>query len=362
MIPGLDNQNQPRAIVQLNGEKLPWTSIEVVNKNYYIADSYHITVPLYADNNFNFEFWGNLTSGDIQIYMGYPPILEFYSTEDLNLLFSGGVDVVNIDPVAGSVTLTGRDYSYLLIDKKISNTFINETASDLATKFAIENGLTPIVTKTTTPVGNYNNGYTQISNSITEWDLLTFFAQQNNFNLYVFNKELHFEPKPTSSTTPYEISYEFASTFDRTPTSTAEHITFGRTLTLAQDVEVKVKTFSMITGKSVVETARSHHIKGSLQDKKQTYVYNFPMLTPLQAAAKAQAILASITQHEILLNATLPPDFTLTKVTPLQVKNTNSVFDQLYYIDVLTRSLDATEGFKMTIEAKNHDTNSEVIT
>lgn len=357
----LGEQTQPAAIVLLNGQQLPWTSIQVENKNYYMSDTYTIMCPLYGSTQFDLNFWGNITNGEIQIYMGYPALFENYTTQDLTLIFTGIIDVINIDPAIGTVEITGRDYSALLIDSKISNTYTNQTASQIAILFANQNGLTPVVTTTTVPVGIYNQGYTQVSNSITEWDFLTSLAQQINFNLYVVNKELHFEPKPTSQAIPYAITFQLPTELTAYPVSNVEQIKFGRTLTLAGDVIVKIRSNSQTSGKSFTVSATSKHTKGSVTSQKQTYFYSYPNLTPQQANAKAQSILAQITQHELLLSATLPPDFTLTKVTPIQISQTGTVFDQIFYIDVLTRSLDATGGFTMEIEAKNHDTNSQVV-
>lgn len=354
------SENKPAAIVTLDGARLPWISINVSNRNYYLSDHYTVMVSLYADPLFNLDFWGTLASGEIKIYMGYPPFYETFTTLDLELIFTGLVDVINIDPVKGTVELTGRDYSALLIDKKITQTYVNQTASQIAIKFANENNLIPVVTPTTTPVGTYNIGYSQISNNLTEWDFLTFLAQQDNFNLYVINNELHFEPKPTLTTPPFVIFLESPTLLNPTPISNVESIQFGRTLTLAKDVEVKIRSNSQTTGKTFIEKATSKHIIGSLQSQKQTYVYSFPNLSVTQAKNKAIYLLGQITQHEFLLNFTMPPVFTLSKVTPISVIGSFSAFSQIYFIDSINRSFDAF-GAKMSVEAKNHDTNTETV-
>jgi len=353
------NEKRVGAIVTLDGKFLPWISISVTNKNYYISDSYQIKLSLYKDILFNLNFWANIAQGEIKIYMGYPPVIKSFTTENLELVFTGVIDVIDIDVVQGIVTLTGRDYSSLLIDKKITQAFDNQTASEIATKFATENKLTPVVTKTTIPVGTYNNSYNQTINSVTEWDFLTFLAQQEKFNLYVMNKELHFEPKVVTTRVPFIVHWKEGHFLSTSPVSNVEQLTLSRTLTLAQDVEVKIRSNSIVTGKSFIATATSKHIKGAPITKKQAYVYSYPNLSVLQAKAKAQSLLAEITQHEFLLTATLPPDFTLTKVTPIKLQDTETPFDQLFYLDTITRSV-SIDGVTMQIEAKNHDTNTQI--
>jgi len=354
------NELKIGAIVTLDGSFLPWISLSVTNKNYYLSDSYQITLSLYKDAQFGLAFWANIPVGEIKIYMGYPTVIESFTTEDLELLFTGVIDVIDIDLAQGTVVLTGRDYSSLLIDKKITQSYANQTASEVATKFATENNLTPVVTKTTTPIGTYSNSYNQTVNSSTEWDFLTSLAQNEKFNLYVINKELHFEPKVVQDRTPFEINWKAATFLTPSPVSNTERLTLSRTLTLAQDVEVKIRSNSQTTGKSFVATATSKHIKGAPITKKQKYVYSFPNLSVLQAKARAQSLLAEITQHEVLLTATLPPNFKLTKVTPLQVMSTETPFDQTFYLDSIIRSISAS-GATMKIEAKNHDTNTQTV-
>src|SRR6185436_2055129 len=108
----------PVAIVMLNGARISWVSIQVVNKNYYLSDTYTIVSPLYENQNFGLEFWGNLQSAEVQIYMGYPPFIgelfHNYTTTDLELVFTGLIDNIHIDPANGSVEFTGRDYAALL--------------------------------------------------------------------------------------------------------------------------------------------------------------------------------------------------------------------------------------------------------
>jgi phage protein D len=351
----------PACIILLDGQFLVWETAQIINKNYYMADTYEITLPLNSNPSFGLDFWASVQTAEIQIYAGFPPDIQSFTQNDLTLLFTGGLDAINVNPCTRMVTLNGRDYAYLLIDKKITQTYVNQTASQIAIQFAQENGLTPVVTPTTTPVGQYTRGYTQTAHGITQWDFLTFLAQQTNFNVYVINKELHFEPKPLANAPAYVINYTPESATSSTPLINVVDLSFGRTLTLAEDITVKLRSNSQVSGKSFTVTATAHHTKDPQKAPKQTYVYSIPNLTPAQASAQAQVILSQLTQHEVQLNYTVPADVTLTKVTPVQISGTQSAFDQVYYIDSITRSISVAEGFTQTVGLKNHDTNTQVI-
>lgn len=353
---------QPRAIVQINNLKSLWQSIDIRSQNYFLSDRFTVTIPLNNNPPFDIYFWSSITTSDIKIFQGFPPNPVNYTTSDLIQIFGGQIDVIKIDPVHGLVTITGRDYSSLLIDKKETNLYVNQTASQVATLLAQENGLTPIVTATTTPIGNYYNNYTKLSQDTTQWDLLTFLAQQENFNVFVINRNLYFQPKPTAKTAPYFITYEPAVFgFSSAPVSVVTDIEFGRTLTLAQDVEVRVLSYNQLTATTIHATAKSHHVKGGLVTRTQTYVFNIPNLTSAQANAKAQNLVQTISMAELLLNATLPADTVLTKNMPIKILSSQSVIaNQVFYPDLIERNFDVRQGFTMTINAKNHDTNTQV--
>jgi len=352
---------KPACIVMIDNVSLLFSEASVINRNYYLSDTYTITAPLKANEFFNFNYWATVQKAEIKIYMGYQILDVPVTPEQLTLVFTGGLDKIELDPIRQTVEIRGRDYSYLLIDKKITKTYVNQTASQIATLFANENGLTPIVTPTFTPIGTYNQTYTQCNQGITEWDFLTFLAQQINYNLYVVNKELHFEPKPLPDAPAYQMPIQLAGEPSPYPVASVISLKFGRTLTLAEDVVVKVRSHSQLTGRSFTVTAKSHHVKDTPREPKQTYVYSYPNLTAERAQQIAQSQLRAITQHEMLLDFTMPVDMNLTKITPIQITGTFSAFDQVYYSDMIERTISFDPPqFLMTGHAKNHDTNSEV--
>jgi phage protein D len=351
----------PNGIVTINGQPVIWKSISVTNKNFYFSDTFEVIIPFSANPQFGFDFWADITRAEIEIYMGVPPQLFGVTLGDLTKVFSGLVDTVEINAPTLEVTITGRDFSSLFIDKKQTVTYVNQTASDIATELAIKNGLDAVVQKTVSPVGIFDDDYTQISNAVTEWDLLTGLAQQENFNMFVFNKELHFVPKPSETTGPFVVNYQLPASLFDTPRSDLVSIQLGRTLTLARDVRVRVRSFDVDEGTTVIESATSTHVKKSIASTKQNYVFNIPNLTSKQASVAAQRILRQITQHEILLNVSMPGSIDIDKNTPILIQGTYSDFDQIYYIDSLHRTLSPENGFTMDIQAKNHDTNTQVV-
>ncbi len=347
----------PACVVTLNGEFVTWETVTVKGQNYYMADTYTIELPLSGNPQFSYAFWATVATAEIKIYMGFPNDITRFTANELTLIFQGGLDTINLSVGLNTVTLTGRDYAYLLIDKKITDSYVMQTASQIATQLAVQNGLTPVVTATTTPVGQYTyNEFNLFPNAITEWDLLTYLAQLEVFNLYVIRKELHFEPFPDPKIAPFIVPIQLADLEYAFPRVNVTSMNFGRTLTLASDVDVTIQSFSMLTGGLITKTATSSHVGQGVKGQKQKFVYSRPNLTPAQAAIQAQQGAHDITQWEKKLDIELPADVTLTKNTPVKITGTGTEWDQIYYIDDITRSLSAgvSEGFSMSLQMKNH--------
>ena len=113
-----------------------------------------------------------------------------------SLILTGQVDDIVIeDGPPGTITLTGRDQTAVLVDNKTANHYPNMTSSQAVTLIAQQFGFKPMVTATTTPIGKYeSNTHAAMTSAICYWDFITFLAQQENFDAYVLNGVLYFGP------------------------------------------------------------------------------------------------------------------------------------------------------------------------
>src|SRR5690606_20563436 len=111
------------------------------------------------------------------------------------------------------------------------------SSSEIVSQLATARGLTPFVTRTATPFGTYlnnpQNQYTMLSTNSTEWDLMTFLAREEGFDLFVTGTNLYFQPKDESN--PYRIVMDtpFFSTPGEIPNSNVSEIQFKRNMRLA---------------------------------------------------------------------------------------------------------------------------------
>lgn len=364
-LPNANQLRQPRAIVMINGFNVLWTDIEIETTTYYIADNYRIEIPLSGQpNGFNLEYLAFTAPITVQIWIGFPPNPNAYTTADLSQfpLMVGDVDKLEIDPLTMIAKFSGRDLSSRLSDTKTYAKYSNSYSSDIAISLAKEHGLTPRVTPSRVKAGTfYKFEHTLLTKETTEWDLLTFLAQSQDWVVFVDGAELVFEPRPTVTTTPYILQYTPPTEISASPIFTGMDLFFTRSLTLANDVKVLLRVpTSPQSGKAFTVTATSqNHLRKSTG--LQVFTYTIPGLSKEQAQQRANRLATEITLHEIRLNANVPGDNLLKKDSIIQVRGVTTSFNQNFYPDMVTRKINISEGYNMTIAAKNHSTASEVI-
>lgn len=290
----------------------------------------------------------------------------------------GEVDRISLHPNSGAAMVEGRDLSARLIETKTQETFQNRTASEIVAILAGRHGLKADTTATTTPAGAYWQGdhvamsLDQFSRVVNEWDLLTSLARHEGFDLYVIGETLHFHPATPPDATPFEARW--------TPPLMAEGVSWGRlsnvtdlrmerALTLAKTVEVVVRSWNSRTGRSITRRARAigarsaDAARASTQTgtSSQRYVFVIPNLTEDQAQKEANARLADISKQERVVTFRMAGDPILDPRRIVRLVGTGTDFDQIYYVDSITSSLDFEGGYVMNVAAKNRDSRSQVV-
>lgn len=365
---------QPRAVVMINGVQVKWYEMTVITTTFYYADTFRIELPLNGqDKTLSMDYWASTDEYAVKIYIGFPSDPDAYSTSDLELFMQGNVDDMELDPGNARVLLSGRDYTSLFIDNKTTQKFSNQTSSQIVSMFAEQQDIKTKITPTSTLVGTY---YSQqqviLSSEITQWDLMVFLAQQEDFVLFMSGDTLVFEPRPsdTNVKNPYVIKYVPPDDGDSalSPTINAMSLALCRSMTLAKDASVTVRVpFGTKTGQAFAVSATSSKRRTATlsntpkpSTKVQKYSFVKPGLTQEQASQFAQQRLREITSHEIRLVARAPGDNRLKKDSLIQLTGTNSAFDQYYYADQVTRHINNDEGYVMDISAKNHSVDNQV--
>jgi phage protein D len=261
-------------------------------------------------------------------------------------LLQGQADSIHIDPIRNTIEIDGRDLTARLLDARTQETFANQTASEIAKTLAARHNLTPVVTATTTLAGRYYGAehdritLGQFSRATTEWDLLTFLAAREGFEVFVSGQSLYFQPF-TQTTAPLAL----------TPDDCVS-LSLERALTLARDIEVTVKSWNTRQQTAFTQTARSSS-QGKRGGSPQRIVVVRPNLQPNDALQLAQRILADLSNHERIVHVELPGDVTLTPRSRVTLSGTGTDFDQTYYVAELDRHFSLAHGFTQSLRLKN---------
>lgn len=361
-LPVQPTSRQPRAIVKVAGVIVPaWVSWSVNNNTHYQADTFRVTfaataLPAETDAN----WLSDQKEAFVEIFAGFPADPQRFSEADLDSLIYGQVDDVEYDPVATTVTLTGRDLTAAFIDSKTSVQFQNFTSSQIAEKLAARHGLTVSGPATKTPAGTfYAYDHVSMTDERSEWDLLTYLAENEGFLCYVRRTTLHFEPRPTEQGDPYAIRWEVDE--NGQPSANVQDMNLSRSMNVAKGVTVVVRSWNSKQGMGFTAyyPSKSKTTQpGQASPSRQIYTIRRGGLTQEAATQLAQKTHREITQHEMKLWARLPADNILTQTAMVRLDGTGTKFDQDYYVDSITRSMSVDHGYSMTVSAKNHNPES----
>lgn len=317
---------------------------EVISNNYYAADRFSAAIALGSEPSLAAAFWASETNILLDVQLSVDGGDSFTS------LVQGAVDTIRVDPTLGLVHLDGRDLTASLIETRTQEAFPNRTASEIASVLAARHNLTAHVTSTTTPVGRYYDGehdsitLNEFSRVTTEWDLLVLLARHEGFDVFIQGQNLYFQP--ATGGTGQAISLR--------PSDVTE-LQLERSLTLARDIEVVVKSWNARQNSAFIQRARADRSAGSRRTsaQPQRYVFVRPNLTSAEALKLAQRKLSELSRHERTIRITMPGELTLTPRSLITLEGTGTEFDQLYYVDVVERRLRRNGGLLQHILARN---------
>lgn len=337
----------PRLRVLSNNTLLPGVlSAEITSNNHYAADRFRLTLQVSAID-------ANTWSATPEALLDIQFSLDGFSWTSL---LQGEVDQLHLDPRRLQLTLEGRDLTARLIQARTQETFANQTSSEIASALAARHGLTANVSHTTTPAGTYwqlehdRIALDSFCRAVTEWDLLTTLAAHEGFDVWIAGTTLNFQPAPTALD-PTAILRPLP-----TPAGPANIISIQltRSLVLAGNIQVTVKSWNSRQANSFTQTTQSPPSPSTAP--VQTYTYVVPNLTPDAALKLAQTRLSELSRHERVIEVEMPGELTFTPRQQILLAGTNTAFDQIYWIDEITRQLDVHHGFTQRLKARNTST------
>lgn len=346
---------RPRLQVLANGTPLSGVlEAEVVSNSHYAADRFSVAIALGPDPLWTANYWSSQDSVMLDVQIGFIPDGAPEDTANWVSVVQGAADTIQIEALPQIVRVQGRDLTAELIATRTQEIFANQTSSEIVTTIANRHSLVPQVTATSTLVGRYYElehdriTLDQFSRTTTEWDLLVFLAQHENFDVFVQGTALYFQPSQGDSTTP-DVVLRPAPTSNGS--ANVMELRMERTLALAGDIEVTVKSWNSRQNNAFTQNISKNGASGA--GTSQNYVLVRPNLLPDDALKLAQNWLATLSQHERVITVVMPGELSLTPRSVVGLEGTGTAFDQTYYIDTIERRLGFDGGFVQHVRAKN---------
>lgn len=349
--------------MKVNGRAAPGLMrYSIHSNNYWAADTFTAIVGMDgtangSPNAFGLPFWAAQPNLELELLASLSP------AEPPTSMILGRVDNLQWSADEQVLELRGRDYSGVFIDARSAEKYLNKTASQVATTLATAHQLQANVQATKTIVGEYyHDDAVQMTDRITEWQLLTYLAQREGFNLWVSGRTLNFQPLANPAPPPLKVSFAYADQAG-TVRANVPRLMCERNLTLAKDIKVTVISWNHEQKKPVRKTAQSVKTKSTKgggpslapggTEPPQTYTFRVPGLNEPQALAYAQKKLDELSKHERKITVSnLPMILGLDARGMVQVNGTLTDWDQQYFIDEIDRTFSVSEA-SMTIHAKN---------
>ncbi len=357
-LPTVGTLAAPKSILMVGSKVIDWCDWFAGHNGIYEAGTLRVEIPAkFAD----WAWWTQQTEVLIDVYVGFPKDPQNCSASDLTLLQTYRVDSIRLNAMTQGITLSGRDLTGLLTDRKVDLKFQNQTASQVATYLAGLVGLTANVQPTKDLVGHFFTlDHVSLHRQQSIWTILTYLAQHEGLQCFVLGRTLYFGAFNSAiSSEPYLIQYE-APTTDRTyPRSNAVELEFEHDLTLANDVSVRVRSYHGMKNAvytsiaTASKTAKRIERDATLAQSIQQYDYTFSGLTQAQCDAKAQQLLDQISKHEFKMEALLPGDAIIYPWTPIEVRGTGTPYDTTYQAArVMRRCSVEPARFETTVHGK----------
>ena len=267
---------------------------------------------------------------------------------DQTTMVSGKIDMPVLTMEAMSVSISGRDKSASLTEKKRNQKFLNQKSSDIVSTIAQDHGLNPVIVDTGDFSGKvYTQDLARLALNRSDYEILSQLAVREGFRWYVEGDDLVFEPKeatgfgtysatwyPPNVAAPYAIGNVLTLKLGKDSTASRP-----QTVTAAGWHHGKKKLYKVTSSASGTGTPVEHrlHHNGHEQDQLQK---------------KADSFRDDIIRHELNLSATMPGDPTLDPHMGFSLAGTGTVYDTIYQIDEIEFTCSWGDGLAMTVQAK----------
>jgi phage protein D len=342
---------QPRAWLNVGGNNVRLTACTVYLNSYQQASLFTAEMALDDPTNPGAPFWAG-QSGLITAEV----VADNGDGSGQGVLITGSIDRASVNFRTRTVSVEGSDRTSEMIRTRSDEKFANQTPSEIVQTIAQRHGFTAHVDSTSDMAGKTFDfaEYAFNSSLQNDWDTLVALAEREGKVVYVIGNDLYFTTAGSAAGGSVNVSY--------TP-PTPQSYAAGNFIELKCLIDYELatadsKVASWHTNKKAPVVGEQTITGGGGGAPGAGSVEFFdirPGLTQGQATAQAQstAKLAGAFQKQVEVD--MPGDVNVTQSMTLTLSGTGTSWDQSYLIEAVTHRINAHQGYRMLIEAKNVD-------
>jgi len=268
------------------------------------------------------------------------------------LLFSGLADGISLDPIRLMAYVHGRDYSSLLASCSYQASFLNRTASEIATDIAKRHGLDTEIETTTPFAGSFQrsdhnqmvlNAHSRVR---SEWDVLVLLAKREALEFFIDGRTLVFASLDYMETSCVPISY-----------GDVTGMKFHKGLRQSDETRLIVKSWNTWQNRSFSQEGLlpgGNPVPGPAgvgNVSESEIALMKPNLNPSDIGLVAQRYQESIMKNRLRVDIAMPGGLTPKVHDTLEVNGTGTAFDTNFIVSSLRCNLSPTTGFTRYISA-----------
>jgi phage protein D len=333
----------PRCWLSVNGAMIPCIKAEVCRKSKRASDTFSATLSITEATKYGITLqeWADWQPVDVSVVMS-----SAFGEADRQVMVTGKVDKPEIHWTEMHVSVSGRDKSASLTEKKRNQKFQNKKASEIVSEIAKDHGLTAVVTDTGDHAGKkYDADLTHLVLNRSDYEVISDLAEREGYRWFVDGTSLYFEPKETQSDV-FAVHYT-PPTPDAYATGNIIELTTSRNMTAARPQKVTVKSWHHRDKKAYQAEADADGVGDPVE-----YEHHHNLRSQDQVEKLAKSRLHNAKRHDCSVSIRMPGDLNLDVRQKLQLFGTGTIYDQTYDIDELRFVMGWGEAFTMHISSK----------
>ena len=333
---------QARCWLKIDGVRLPCITATVTRKSERKADAFsaELSVDETATAGFGYAEWADYQPTDVEILMsldGGDPVS----------MITGQIDEPHIHWGECTVSVSGRDKSASLTEKRTSTAYKNQKTSDIVPTIAQAHGLDASVADTGDFAGKvYDTDFVHLLANLSDHEALSRLAEREGYRWYVDGTTLYFEPKGTDTDT-YDVQWVPPDGKGQVGRATVLDLDTHRNMTAARPHNVTTKSWHHKDAKKYEGKASATGVGDTVEIEHHHNGRNQPQVDKLSKSRLKEAI-----RHDCSVTVKAPADLSVTPRQKLSLTGTGTIFDQLYDIDSVEITVAWEAGSDMTVMGK----------